>query len=72
MKNMYFVIPCHNEEKTVFDAYVALNCIISNLKKENLIEEGKILFVDDASTDATYEIANKYAEVFKLKKNLGQ
>lgn len=72
MKTMYFVIPCYNEEENIPDTAESINNIIENLKTEKLINGGKIIFVDDASTDSTYEISQKYGEVIKLKENLGQ
>lgn len=69
---MYFVIPCYNEESSVSDTAEALKNIICNLKNEGLIKSGKILFVDDASTDNTYFLAEKSAEVIRLFENCGQ
>ena len=66
--NLYVVVPCFNEIKTI-------NKIIENLKKikKNL----KIILIDDGSTDGTKELINKKIKkkIFKfidLKKNHGK
>lgn len=68
---MYFVIPCFNEESTVCETASKLTEL---LKKLNI--DGKILFVNDKSTDNTEKIINglKNDKIEKIntEKNGGQ
>lgn len=78
MNKLYIVIPCYNEEeilpKTIHEMSVFLEGLI---QKGKVHEESKILFVDDGSKDATWEMIsraygeNKYVEGLKLSKNVG-
>ncbi len=64
-----FVIPAHNEEKTI------KLCIDAVLRQKNFEKHiGKIIVVDDFSTDNTPEILEKYVDrikIIKNKKNIG-
>ncbi len=56
------IIPAYNEEATVETAY---NTISTILKNDNI--ENEIIFIDDGSTDLTYE---KITELADVKENL--
>lgn len=51
------IIPAFNEEKCILPAHKAINSLL----KDNNIE-GEFIFVDDGSTDGTYEAINKLAQ----------
>lgn len=78
MNKLYIVIPCYNEEMvlqtTIKEMSQLLNRLIDNGKAHN---ESKILFIDDGSKDATWEIIckahdeNGCVEGLKLSKNVG-
>lgn len=63
------IIPCYNEEKNV---HILHGEILSVCRKNNL--DCEIIFIDDGSTDHTYDELKKIANVtiIKLRKNFGQ
>ena len=65
MKKVLCAIPCYNES-------VNLNNLFKDLKNNNVLEHADILFVDDCSTDNSYEMIkqNSY-NVVKHDKNQG-
>ncbi len=72
MKKISIIIPAYNEEKTIEKVIRAVNLIkISNYQKE-------IIVVNDASTDNTKEIINRFKNEFRNikivshKKNCGK
>jgi len=78
MKKLYIVIPCYNEEKILPKTITEMSGLLKALiEKRKVHEKSKILFVDDGSRDATWEIIssaykeNEYVEGLKLSKNVG-
>ena len=67
------VIPAYNEEENIPILYEKLKKVL-----ENLGEDYEIIFVDDGSTDRTYEILkeiaqkNKKVKVIRFRRNFGQ
>jgi glycosyltransferase involved in cell wall biosynthesis len=67
------VIPIHNEEPTILPLYDRLTAVLEKLRKPY-----EILFVDDASTDRSFELLANLAEtdphlkVIRLRRNFGQ
>jgi len=67
------VIPVHNEEENIKDLYLSLKKVLGKQKKEY-----EIVFVDDGSTDSSFDILEKLAEkdgrvvVVKFRRNFGQ
>lgn len=54
---LYLVIPCYNEEAVVYETSRRLLDIINQLvKAEKISSKSKIMFVNDGSTDKTWEI----------------
>lgn len=79
MKNINFVIPVYNEGNVIEIAAKKLFEVIDLLISENKIsKECKILFVDDGSTDNTWDVIaelnqqNDKIKGLKLIKNYGQ
>lgn len=73
---LYIVVPCYNEEEVLPKTAVYLKEKIQFLNKNNSVK-GKIIFVDDGSTDLTWSIIEKlHKEDFiftgiKLSRNCG-
>lgn len=54
---LYIVVPCYNEEAVLPQTAVMLLRKLNQMQNENLVSGGsKILFVNDGSTDRTWEI----------------
>lgn len=78
LKILYVVVPCYNEEEILnYSANILKEKIKSLTEKEIISNKSKILFIDDGSTDKTWDIIvslNKESEIFtgiKLSKNQG-
>src|SRR5260370_16590052 len=67
------VIPIHNEEPSLLPLYDRLTAVLETLQKPY-----EILFVDDASTDRSFELLANLVEiderlkVIRLRRNFGQ
>ena len=76
MNKMYFVVPCYNEAQIINKTARVLKDLIETFKNEKMIGNGKILFVNDKSTDKTKEILQKLSsencEFISMPKNAGQ
>jgi len=51
------IVPCYNEEKGIKNLVSQLNPVVKKLKKKYTVE---VIFVDDGSTDKTYELLQNY------------
>ena len=58
MKNtkLIIVVPCYNEEEVLQETTRQLSTVLSSMEQEGTITEGKLLYVDDGSRDATWQI----------------
>lgn len=58
MKNtkLIIVVPCYNEEEVLQETTRQLSTVLSGMEQEGKITEGKLLYVDDGSRDATWHI----------------
>src|SRR5579872_3028237 len=67
------VIPVHNEEPSLLPLYDRLTAVMETLQKPY-----EILFVDDASTDRSFELlanlveTDEHLKVIRLRRNFGQ
>lgn len=67
------VIPVHNEEHSILPLYDRLAAVMDSLNQQY-----EILFVDDASTDRSFELlanlveTDKHLKVIRLRRNFGQ
>lgn len=75
---LYIVVPCYNEQEVLEKTAQKLLNKITKLSQENLIsEKSRILFVDDGSSDTTWDIitnlhkSNNYFSGLKLSRNKG-
>ncbi len=76
--SVYFVLPCYNEEDCLMETYKRLSEKIKVLQKKKMInKKSRVVFVDDGSTDSTWEkiteLANKDENIVgvKLAHNVG-
>ena len=72
------IIPCYNEEEILKKTYTELNNYYQNLIQIGLIDaKSLILFVDDGSADATWNLVKNFSQTsphikgLKLSKNQG-
>ena len=57
MKTLFLVLPCYNEELVLKDSTHKLKELMNKMIEEKVIsEDSKICFVNDGSTDTSYEI----------------
>lgn len=75
---LYLVIPCYNEQEVIETTAGKLNDKMKDLCSRNIIsDESRILFVDDGSSDNTWNIIsrlheeNKIFSAVKLSRNKG-
>src|SRR5437773_11210957 len=67
------VIPVHNEERSILPLYDRLTVVLESLRRPY-----EILFIDDASTDRSFELLANLVEtdarmkVVRLRRNFGQ
>src|SRR5204862_3360387 len=67
------VIPIHNEEPAILPLYDRLTSVLEGIRKPY-----EIIFVDDASTDKSFELLANLVEtdarlkVVRLRRNFGQ
>ena len=67
------VIPIHNEEPAILPLYDRLTAVLENLRRPY-----EILFIDDASTDRSFDLLGNLVEtdshlkVLRLRRNFGQ
>lgn len=74
---LVIVIPCYNEEEVLHETTRQLSEVLARMEDEGRIEEGKILYVDDGSKDATWMLIEQLADSYpcvmglKLAHNVG-
>ncbi len=60
MTKLYIVIPCYNEEAVLFETASRLKEKMHSLMSESIItNDSKVIFVDDGSSDNTWELITK-------------
>src|SRR5215471_20034191 len=73
VKMLSIVIPIHNEEHSILPLYDRLTVVLEQVQRPY-----EILFVDDASTDRSFELLANLVEtdghlkVIRLRRNFGQ
>jgi len=71
------IVPCFNEEEIIKDSYSEISSVLKTLiKQQKISSESYICFVDDGSSDKTWELIselskNKDVKGLKLSKNFG-
>ncbi len=77
MKKLVIVVPCYNEEAVLAETTRQLSEVLNELLCSGKIGEGRILYVDDGSSDRTWELIGQYSHEnpmvlgLKLAHNVG-
>lgn len=78
MKKLLIIIPCYNEEEVLPYTISTMSSLLKKMIKDKLVtSESRIHFVDDGSTDKTWNILQKACkketlfEASKLSRNFG-
>ena len=78
MSRLAIVVPCYNEEDVLPSTIQTLSDLLDEMTGQELISvDSYILFIDDGSTDSTWEIisnhnrTNRYVRGLKLAGNVG-
>jgi glycosyltransferase involved in cell wall biosynthesis len=78
MMKLAIVVPCYNEEEVLAETNSRLTQLVKTLiGKSKINQESKIYYVDDGSTDHTWDIIEdlskkqNYVEGIKLSRNVG-
>ena len=71
------VIPCFNEEEVIRDTHTRVRNVLEEIKDKEILEEFNIIYIDDGSTDLTFEILDElsreeeFVKVISFSKNFG-
>lgn len=74
---LVIVVPCYNEQEVLHETTRQLSAIVEKMEQDGKIFRGALLYVDDGSKDATWEIIeklsgeNKRVIGLKLAHNVG-
>ena len=55
------IVPCYNEEAVLPETTQRLTAVIDRLKENHTIDEGIVVYVDDGSSDKTWELIERFA-----------
>lgn len=58
---LLIVVPCYNEQEVLPETTRRLSALLKSMEEEEMIGEGKILYVDDGSKDNTWQLIRTYA-----------
>ena len=53
---LIIVVPCYNEEEVLQETTLQLSAVLSDMEQNGKITEGRLMYVDDGSRDATWRI----------------
>lgn len=53
---LIIVVPCYNEEEVLQETTRQLSAILSGMEQDGKITEGRLMYVDDGSRDATWHL----------------
>lgn len=59
---LLIVVPCYNEEAVLPETTRRLTALIGRLRDEGLVDDGRVVYVDDGSADRTWELIETFAE----------
>ncbi|MCR5626988.1 MAG: glycosyltransferase family 2 protein [Lachnospiraceae bacterium] len=63
MSCLYLIVPCYNEEECIQDTVRRLSDKLSKLMENKIVDDNsRILYVNDGSSDRTWELLKKAAE----------
>lgn len=75
--NLCIVVPCYNEEEVLPETISQLTQVMERMQQAGKIKNGRLLFVDDGSKDATWQLiashseSNPWVSGLKLAHNVG-
>ena len=68
---LIIVVPCYNEEEVLQETTRQLSAILSGMEQDGKITEGRLMYVDDGSRDATWhlieQLSSENSRVMGLK-----
>ncbi|GAA3601736.1 glycosyltransferase family 2 protein [Secundilactobacillus similis DSM 23365 = JCM 2765] len=77
-KTLTIIVPCFNEQEVIFETAKELSAIVNTMiKKQQVSDQSRILFVDDGSKDTTWDCiqqlstSNPLATGIKFSRNFG-
>ena len=53
---LIIVVPCYNEEEVLQETTLQLSAVLSDMEQNGKITEGRLMYVDDGSRDATWHL----------------
>ena len=53
---LIIVVPCYNEEEVLQETTRQLSAVLSGMEQNGKITEGRVMYVDDGSRDATWHL----------------
>lgn len=59
---LIIVVPCYNEEEVLQETTRQLSDVLCNMEQQALITQGNLLYVDDGSKDATWNLITQLAQ----------
>lgn len=62
MKNLTIVVPCYNEEAVLNETTSRLTALLNRLLSNDKVEAACILYVNDGSTDATWQLIERLSK----------
>ena len=74
---LIIVVPCYNEEEVLQETTRQLSAILSGMEQDGKITEGRLMYVDDGSRDATWHLIEQLSSEnyrvmgLKLAHNVG-
>ncbi len=74
---LVIVVPCYNEEEVLRETTRQLSAILTRMEAAGTIAEGRLLYVDDGSRDATWTLIEQLSDEYpclmglKLAHNVG-
>lgn len=75
--SLVIVVPCYNEEEVLHETTLQLSLVLESMEQQELINEGKLLYVDDGSRDSTWQLIEELSKdnqrliALKLAHNVG-
>lgn len=68
---LIIVVPCYNEEEVLQETTRQLSAVLSGMEQDGKITEGRLMYVDDGSRDATWhlieQLSSENSRVMGLK-----
>lgn len=58
---LIIVVPCYNEEEVLQETTRQLSEVLSSMEQEGKITEGRLMYVDDGSRDATWKLIEQFS-----------